>query len=95
MIMKIAYPVTVGSAFGPSSQDWIYEASNPTDFFAMNISGAQRLPNGSTIICDGPAGYIFEVASDGATLWTYTNPYGGPVFKVRKYAPDYPGLDDL
>ena len=87
-----SYPIIPGQAFGPSSQNWIYEAATPTDFYGQNISGAQRLANGNTLICEGPSGYIFEVTSDGTIVWTYQNTDGGAVFRVYKYPDDYAGL---
>jgi hypothetical protein len=50
---------------------WSYTA--PT-FFATNISGAQRLPNGNTLITEGPDGRIFEVDKDSAIVWEYVYP---------------------
>lgn len=38
---------------------WAY--APPDGFFATNISGAQRLPNGNTLITEGPTGRVFEV----------------------------------
>ena len=68
------YTRTAGSAFGPDAAVWSYVASNPTDFYAMNISGAQRLPNGNTLICDGPHGIFFEVTAAKEVVWKYINP---------------------
>ena len=39
----------------PGSVLWEYVADQRTDFFADHISGAQRLANGNTLICDGPS----------------------------------------
>ncbi len=71
------YALTPGTAYGPEEQTWIYTAENPTDFFADHISGAQRLPNGNTLICDGPHGALFEVTSEGEVVWKYVNPVTG------------------
>jgi len=49
---------------------WSYRASN---FFSTNISGAQRLPNGNTLITEGAPGRIFEVTVDGENVWEYMN----------------------
>jgi hypothetical protein len=93
------YYLTPGSAYGPENQTWIYTAENPGDFYADRISGAQRLPNGSTLICDGPHGVFFEVTPEEDIVWEYVNPFPNPnqnnTFKVHRYAPDYPGLEDL
>lgn len=79
------------SHYGPNSAAWTYVADTLTDFYAQNISGAQRLPNGNTLICQGPDGYFFEVTEEGETLWDYDA--GAAVFRVTRYAPDYAGFD--
>jgi hypothetical protein len=93
------YYLTPDSAYGPEDQVWIYTANPPGDLFALNISGAQRLPDGNTLITDGPHGVFFEVTPAGDMVWEYVNPFPNPnqnrVFKALRYAPDYPGLDDL
>ncbi|MCG3121216.1 MAG: hypothetical protein ALAOOOJD_04216 [bacterium] len=75
------YTRVVGSAFGPEAALWSYAATPLADFYATNISGAQRLPNGNTLICDGPHGIFFEVTASQETVWKYVNPVvaGGPL----------------
>ncbi len=51
---------------------WSYAAPN---FFSTNISGAQRLPNGNTLVTEGAPGRVFEVTSGGAIVWEYMNPF--------------------
>ena len=108
------YSITPGSAFEPEEQIWIYTAENPYDFYSRNISGAQRLANGNTLICNGSRGTFFEVTSEDEIVWLYINPVSvnGPlnqgdpvqsipgnqgstinVFKIRRYAPDFPGFE--
>jgi hypothetical protein len=60
---------------------WEYFGNPPESFYAVRISGAQRLPNGNTLICDGPVGTFFEVTADGDRVWEYLSPVGpgGPV----------------
>jgi hypothetical protein len=53
---------------------WSYTA---TGFFATNISGAQRLANGNTLITEGPSGRIFEVTKDSEIVWEYVYPIFG------------------
>ena len=56
---------------------WSYQAG--ARFFASNISGAQRLPNGNTLITEGTTGRLFEVTTDGTIVWEYLNPlFTGP-----------------
>jgi len=55
---------------------WSYTAPN---FYSFNISGAQRLPNGNTLITEGTQGRVFEVTPDKAIVWEYVAPPGeGP-----------------
>jgi hypothetical protein len=55
---------------------WSYAAPR---FFSTNISGAQRLPNGNTLITEGAGGRLFEVTTEGTIVWEYMNPlFAGP-----------------
>ena len=68
------------------------------DFFSPYISGAQRLANGNTLICEGCLGRIFEVTSAGEVVWEYVNPYffedparpglNNAVFRAFRYTED-------
>ena len=71
------YRLEPDSAYGPAEPVWVYTAERPGDFFAPYISGAQRLPNGNTLICDGPHGTLFEVTPAGEIVWKYVNPRVG------------------
>jgi hypothetical protein len=62
-----------GTAYGPDRPVWRYMARNRTDFTARFLSGAQRLPNGDTLICDGVSGTIFEVTPKQQVVWIYTS----------------------
>ena len=68
------YRLNPGLAYAPAEPVWTYTAATPSDFYAHNISGAQRLPNGNTLICDGVHGTLFEVTPAGKTVWKYVNP---------------------
>jgi hypothetical protein len=48
-------------------------------FFSTNISSAQRLPNGNTLIAAGAGGRMFEVTKEGVIVWEYLYPsFSGP-----------------
>lgn len=94
-----------GISYSPSAFDWTYQATTPSNFFASNISGAQRLPNGNTLICAGPAGEFFEVTTTGEKVWKYINPVSSTgiitqgntpnqnsVFRASKYPVNYAGF---
>ncbi len=63
--------------FGPEELAWQYTAENKEDFYSSFISGASRLENGSTLICEGASGRLFEVNSEGSILWEHVNVFGG------------------
>ena len=83
----------------PRSSEIVWRYTDPSlfEFFSPYISGAQRLANGNTLICEGCHGRIFEVTNDGETVWEYVNPYffeeiGAPglnnwVFRAFRYTP--------
>jgi hypothetical protein len=91
-----SYPLVAGSAYGPAGTKWSYVAPNPTDFFALQFSSAQRLLEGNTLVCDGVNGILFEVTPGGQMVWNYTSPYPGggqsEMFSAIKYYPPY--IDD-
>lgn len=62
------------SAFGPVDSVWSY--SDPKTFYSQRVSGAQRLPNGNTLICSGETGHVFEVTHSGQKVWDYHNVLG-------------------
>ena len=58
----------------PEGPIWSYLAPKKSDFFAPLMSGAQRLPNGNTLICTGYGGTVFEVTAKGEVVWNYIVP---------------------
>lgn len=72
-----SYLLNGNSAYGPDTLFWTYSAPTPTDFYAVNISGAYALQNGSFLITNGPDGYFFEIDADKNTVWQYVNPVIG------------------
>lgn len=86
-----SYTLSTGSAYGPAAPVWSYTAPTPTDLYASNLSSAQRLPNGNTLICNGPDSSFLEVDSSGNNVWNY-DVGAGSIFRVERYAPDYTGF---
>jgi Spy/CpxP family protein refolding chaperone len=86
-----------GLPFGPDKPTWSYSAEKKNEFYAMLISGAQRLPNGNTLICSGPDGTVFEVTPEKQVVWKFTNPIrsgsgsGGPGGPGGMFQPPKPG----
>ena len=99
-----AYVMDTSGMFLPQATSWMY---SPTPiFYAMNISGAQRLPSGNTLICSGPQGIFMEVDYEGNLVWNYRSPVGqggniltqgntpaqNAVFRCTQYPVDYPAF---
>jgi len=57
----------------PVTLELVWSYTNPR-FFSTNISGAQRLPNGNTLVTAGAGGRMFEVTREGAIVWEYMYP---------------------
>lgn len=74
-----AYPLTAEGAFVEPEPLWLYE--KPDEFFGAFASGAQRLPNGNTLIDAAHTGRLFEVTTDGQIVWEYVSPVtaDGPI----------------
>jgi len=81
--------------YGENNPIWVYDCG----FYANILSGAQRLSNGNTLICNGPKGKFFEVTLDKQIVWEYINPYPNyqinDVFTIRHYTLDEPEEEDL
>jgi len=80
---------------------WQFTADPVTSFYSGNISGAQRLWSGNTLICEGGKGCLFEVTPAGEIVWEYVSPYDvnhsvfgevNWIFRALRYAPDAPEL---
>ena len=68
------YSRTPGAAFGPTSLYWTYTNNPATNFYCSDIGGAEREPNANTLITHGTHGTLFEVTTNGTTVWSYVNP---------------------
>jgi len=94
--------------FKMNNQVTWYFSSSPETFYSNYISGAQRLPNGNTLICSGASGHFFEVTPASEVVWEYLNPKGSEIantrffgqtleggfdtFRAYRYDPNHPGL---
>lgn len=90
----------------PESKEivWSYQANPAFSMYSFMGSGADRLPNGNTLICECQSGRMFEVTHDRTVVWEYINPFfrANPrlgdrmnmVFRAHRYGPDHPALAD-
>ncbi len=72
------YILDKAAGYGPAEAAWHYTSPRKLDFFSERVSGAQRLPNGNTLICSGEGGRFFEVDAHERIVWEYVNPFGHP-----------------
>jgi len=64
---------------------WSWQANPPESFFSKFRGGAQRLPNGNTLICESEKGHVFELAPDGKVVWEFWNPEISKLGRKRIY----------
>ncbi|MBI4721702.1 MAG: aryl-sulfate sulfotransferase [Candidatus Stahlbacteria bacterium] len=85
------YYIAPDSAFGPAEPVWIY--SDPGTFYSQHLAGAQRLPNGNTLIVEATDnGKLWEVTSSGAIDWSYS--IGGQTTNAFRYGWDYFSVEE-
>ncbi|MFP8958054.1 aryl-sulfate sulfotransferase [Natrialbaceae archaeon A-CW3] len=83
----------------PLSEDivWEYTSDPKDDFYSPAISGAQRLPNGNTLICSGNQQWLFEVTPSGDIVWEFDHPFTEAndesdmdmIYRCRRYPREY------
>lgn len=82
------YTMVTGSAAPPTNLTWTYKGDAVYPMYSENISGANRLPNGNTIICSGTIGEFREVTSTGEVVWRYICPVQQNGVITQGVAPD-------
>ncbi len=105
------YDYLENTAFGPENLDYVYsqfDGVNDSDFYSRIVSGAQMLPNGNILICEGAEGKFFEIDSNEQVVWSYINPssnLNGEIvsqgdapknnltFRALKYSRDYKAFE--
>jgi hypothetical protein len=88
------YPRELGSAFD-GEVTWEYDQEPLGSWQAPFMSGANRLPNGNTLVVNSYVKRIFEITADGERVLDYEVPGPGRLFRVYKYSPGYSGLREL
>tara|TARA_B110000014_G_C20117922_1_gene591074 strand:+ start:254 stop:1420 length:1167 start_codon:yes stop_codon:yes gene_type:complete len=104
MHRRLGMPTSRVIEVNPASEDvvWSYEGHPAAQFFSGHISGAIRLQNGNTLICEGTSGRVFEITDKGEPVWEWWNPIFNPstnngelmgfLFRAYRYGVDYEGL---
>ncbi len=86
----------------PKTEEIVWRYAPKGWWCGGGLSGAERMPNGNTVICEGPRGKLFEVTPQGETVWEYLTPYfdGRPatgrfipkshnIYRCVRYPPQY------
>jgi hypothetical protein len=71
------YYIGADSAYGPIETTWNYTSAV---IAASQYGGAERLPNGNTLITNGVSGYIFQINQEKLICWSY--PLNAQIFKA-------------
>ncbi|MFC1554231.1 aryl-sulfate sulfotransferase [candidate division KSB1 bacterium] len=101
-----SYIIQPSLTYGPDDLVWTYFSENKTDFYSSFLSGAQRLPNGNTLMCEGWTGRILEVTYEGEVVWEYINPVtnsgpkpqgsilfsGNELYRAYRYPKNHPAF---
>ncbi len=88
--------------------EWEYAAPVANSFYTARQGGAQRLPNGNTLVTSSNHGHLFEVTQDKKVVWEYVSPVTGAdqmqcflgagglafnmIHRAYRYGKDFPGL---
>jgi len=82
---------------------WSYQGKPMQQFFSGHIAGAERISAGSTLVCEGTSGRIFEVARNLEVVWEWINPFVNTnkkgeatvsIYRAHRYLPDHPAIAD-
>jgi len=76
---------------------WEYHATPKKDFHSAEVSNAQRLPNGNTLICEGWANRIFEITQQGEIVWDFISTFNTMagtegIYHAYRYSPEHVSL---
>ena len=91
-----SYNLGEDGTYGPTELAWEYVPKEGEEFFSWFISGAQRLPNGNTLVNHGADARMREVTPEGEIVWEYQYDDGadGPhmTFRAYRYPEDHPAV---
>jgi len=91
-----SYVLNEGEAYGPEELAWEYAPPEEEHFFSFFISGAQRLPNGNTLVNQGAGAKVREVTADGEIVWEYAykDATDAPhmLFRAYRFSADHPAV---
>jgi hypothetical protein len=91
-----SYVLGEGEPYGPEEMTWEYHPAPEEQFLSFFISGAQRLPNGNTLVNQGAGAKVREVTADGEIVWEYEykDQTDAPhmLFRAYRFPADHPAI---
>lgn len=79
----------------PPELNWSFNTDGANDFYSPFMSGAQRMPNGNTLMCQACDKRIVEVTPTGQIVLDFHVGGSGRLFRIYKFAPDDPAIRAL
>jgi len=77
----------------PVTKEVVWSYDKPRGFYSPYRAAQQRLPNGNTLIDEAVGKRVFEVTSEGKTVWEYVTSAAprmeGQPLRAKRYAYDY------
>lgn len=91
-VYELNLPDTFNLAPNTDNEPQVVWSFTDSDMFFPRLSGAVRLSNGNTLICEGDYGF-WEVTPEGDVAWKYEGPVN--FWRAYGYDLDFPGLTNL
>ncbi len=79
----------------PPEVNWSFNSDASHAIYSPFMSGAQRMPNGNTLLCQACDKRIVEVGPTGEIVLDFHIGGPGRLFRIYKFAPDAPAIQAL
>ena len=97
-VLELKLPRTDDGGFAmgaPAEIVWSYNSDGKDDVYSPFMAGAQRMPNGNTLMMQACDKRIVEVNHDGEMVLDFHVGGPGRMFRIYKYPRDHPGIQAL
>ncbi|MFK7750317.1 MAG: aryl-sulfate sulfotransferase [Kordia sp.] len=90
-VYELEMPATFSLTPDTDNEPTVVWSYTNTDMFSAKVSGAERLSNGNTLICEGDFGF-WEVTPEKEVVWRYNGGVGSFFWRAYDYEVDDPNL---
>ena len=97
-VLELKLPRTADGKFAAGADPeivWNFNSDGAVDFYSPFMSGAQRMPNGNTLMVQGCDKRIVEINPQGEMVMDFHIGGPGRMHRIYKYPPDHPGIRAL